>query len=216
MNFFGHAAVAAWRSTDPSFVLGSMLPDFATMIRARQPQVGHATLADGVAYHHRTDDAFHDSGVFRELMREAHDQLSTAGLRRGSARAVAHVGVEILLDGVLADAPSARHAYLSALARAPLLASELEWRTDADAAAFRGLLRALAGRGLSREHTAPTVVALRVERTLSDRPRLAIDPSQLELVAHWASTMMDAVRTETPRLVSELESALLSSSGLAR
>ena len=35
MNFFGHSAVASWADTDPAFVLGSMLPDFESMLRAR-------------------------------------------------------------------------------------------------------------------------------------------------------------------------------------
>ena len=35
MNYLGHAAVATWRTSDRAFVLGAMLPDFATMIGAR-------------------------------------------------------------------------------------------------------------------------------------------------------------------------------------
>jgi hypothetical protein len=35
MNFFGHAKVALWRGDAAGFVLGAMLPDFASMAGTR-------------------------------------------------------------------------------------------------------------------------------------------------------------------------------------
>ncbi|MGH7305861.1 MAG: hypothetical protein ACRELZ_21460, partial [Candidatus Rokuibacteriota bacterium] len=56
MNFFGHTVLAVRRSTDPAFVLGSMLPDFATMIQARPPDTEHADIESGMQFHWRTDE----------------------------------------------------------------------------------------------------------------------------------------------------------------
>jgi hypothetical protein len=58
MNFFGHALVAAHKTPDPPFVLGSMLPDFAAMLRLRLPAMRDELMRDGVAFHHATDRAF--------------------------------------------------------------------------------------------------------------------------------------------------------------
>lgn len=203
MNFFGHAAVASWRSRDPSFVLGAMLPDFTSMIRARPPEIDHPALAEGVAFHHATDEVFHDAHAFRELTRVAFVELSQAGLRRGAARAVAHIGVEILLDGVLADEQSARHAYLAAIAERPALV----WQSKPEAQAFAALLAAVRERGISRQHTTPAVVALRVERALFGRPRLALEQGEPRLVERWAESARHAVREHTPSIVAELERA---------
>lgn len=208
MNFFGHAAVACWRSTEPAFVLGAMLPDFAAMVGARPPGVADVAVAEGVAFHHRTDDAFHDARTFRQLMNESMLDLVGAGLERGRARAVAHVGVEILLDGVLADSREARNAYRAALTHASSVRTTLEWRSASEAAAYASLLTAMLGRGISRQHTTPPVVARRIEHALSSRPRLAIEPSSVPLVEAWARAAARQVRDRTPQLLAELEPEL--------
>jgi hypothetical protein len=115
MNFFSHAAVARSFSEDPEFVLGAMLPDFVSMLGARLPEVTHVTLARGVRFHHVTDHVFHDLEVFRMLSRDAHAELRERGLGRGASRAVAHVGIEILLDMTLGQSAPAQAAYLSGL-----------------------------------------------------------------------------------------------------
>lgn len=214
MNFFGHAAVASWRSSEPGWVLGAMLPDFTSMIRARPPELTDPTLASGVAFHHATDEVFHDCVAFRELTAAAVDRLTRAGVRRGSARAVAHVGVEILLDGVLADERDARRAYLGAIAERPALG----WRSEPEALAFEALIAGMRARGVSRQHTTPAIVALRVERALAGRPRLALEADEPLRVEEWARSAQRAVREQAPRIVGELRCALLdaSSASLAR
>src|SRR5690606_20947871 len=116
VNFFGHAAIAAWHSSEPGFVLGAMLPDFAAMIRTRPPRATLTSIERGIAFHHLTDHAFHDAPSFRQLTAAAMLELAGLGLGRGAARATAHVGIEILIDGVLARESAARRAYLDALA----------------------------------------------------------------------------------------------------
>jgi len=212
MNFFGHAAVAAWRSGDPSFVLGAMLPDFASMIRARPPETLGARLSAGVAFHHATDELFHDVVAFRELCGEGFEQLSAAGLARGSARAVAHVGVEILLDGVLADERAARRAYLTAIGEAAARPEACVWQSALEARAFRDLIAAMQARGVSRQHTSPAVVALRVERALAGRPRLALQQRELPAVEAWADAASHSVRLKSPAITAALASFAASTS----
>jgi len=103
--------LAVRRSADPAFVLGAMLPDFATMIRARPPVTEHAAIDLGMRFHWRTDDAFHRSEAFGDLTHAAVRWLSARGVRSGSALAAAHVGVEILLDAALAGDAPAQQAY---------------------------------------------------------------------------------------------------------
>ena len=59
MNFFGHVVAASWVSAEPAFGLGSMLPDFASMIGARLRASSHVTTKEGIDWHHTTDAAFH-------------------------------------------------------------------------------------------------------------------------------------------------------------
>src|SRR6202040_922306 len=97
------------------FVLGAMLPDFCSMLGLREPCAQDRVLATGIHFHHITDRAFHDLAIFRRLCREATAVLGARGVARGTARAVAHVGVELLLDAVLAEAAAARSAYVAGL-----------------------------------------------------------------------------------------------------
>src|SRR5690606_22101883 len=110
--YFGHAAVASWAPApgpDPGAqasggrVLGAMLPDFATMSRARLAEASDVEVAGGIALHHETDRVFHHLPAVLALMRELDERLERAGCARGPRRAVAHIGVELLLDGVLVD-----------------------------------------------------------------------------------------------------------------
>lgn len=204
MNFFGHAAVAAWHSRDTAFVLGAMLPDFASMIRARPPEIEEPTLLAGVAHHHATDEVFHDAPEFRALVQSGSEELSRAGLLRGSARAVAHIGVEILLDGVLGDDADARRTYLGALADSERHARHLTWREPESPAAYARLMAGVRGRGVSRSHTTPAVVALRLEHTLAGRPRLAIPKTMLRVVEGWAEAVAPEVRRATPAITAHL------------
>lgn len=213
MNFFGHAAVATWRSSAPAFVLGSMLPDFASMVGARQPDSRHPEITAGIAFHHATDDVFHDCPSFRRLLSQALDALGELGVARGSARAVAHVGVEILLDGELSKQGGAAPAYLAALRSFAELS--IDWRAPADALAARGLVVALGARGVSPEHSAPDVVALRVARTLARRPRLALSSGEEAKVREWASGARSEVYRTAPALLDELGRGLLNRGALS-
>src|SRR5690349_2172388 len=171
MNFFGHAAIARERDADPAHVFGAMLPDFASMARARLVSVEDARIAGAVALHHRTDELFHAHPVFVGMCARAVTDLEAAGVGRGGARAAAHVGIELLLDGVLLDDGVARTAYLGALRTEALVT----WRDGDAAARFTELHGRLRAWGLPNGYRDPVFVAERIAGALARRPRLALD-----------------------------------------
>ena len=215
MNFFGHALIAqrAEATRGPirsEFVLGAMLPDFASMLRTRPPVATLDALSAGLSFHHQTDDAFHGSQSFLEFSRQASSFLSDRGLPRGTARAVAHVGVELLLDAAFAGENGANEAYLSAVACAESERVErcIFWPTSDLSQRFRELCRNLQNRGRFQENPASELVAERLRRILADRPRLAMDERGLLVVQEWVSSARSGITSGAPQLLRELEQRL--------
>lgn len=173
-------------------MLGAMLPDFASMSRARLIEAEHPTVAAGVAFHHATDHVFHGAPTFVDLYERGTSQLEAAGLDRGPARAVAHVGTELLLDGLLLDDALAE-IYLQAVDE--LARGEISLRFHGDGhERFAELKRRLAGHGPPYEYRVPARVAVRLEQILARRPRLAIGPAERPAV----TAFLEGVRAELP------------------
>ena len=210
MNFFGHAVLAAWRDDAHPFVLGAMLPDFAAMIRARPPATPDAAIAAGIEFHHRTDEAFHRSAVFLELSRVALEWLLARGVGRGSARAVAHIGVEMLLELPLARDARAQRAYLGALdgGADAELGRHVAWADTDESTRFERLRRALLDRGRVIEDVASEVIAERLTRALSSRPLLALGPAAQLTVREWISVTRVDIAAHAWPLVATLKPAL--------
>jgi hypothetical protein len=208
MNFFGHATLAARFSDRPEFVVGAMLPDFSGMLGLREPRAQDSVLAAGIHFHHVTDRAFHDLVIFRRLCREATIALGARGVPRGTARAVAHVGVELLIDAALAESAAARSAYIAGLraGQRPEVLRRLLW-PSAEQARLGRLMSTLEGgfgdHGGMAQVPASQIVE-RLSRALGRRPRLAIVPCDVPAVVDWVELCHDAVVTSTPALVSEL------------
>jgi hypothetical protein len=191
MNFFGHATVAGLRSEAPRFVLGAMLPDLTSMAGVRIEDVGDSEVARGVALHHETDRAFHAAPPFQALCAGALETLEQAGVARGPARAVGHVGSELLLDGLLSHNRQARAIYARSLevALADRLEQTVRFRSEADPARMRLLLQRLANAPLPEAYRDPALVCDRLFTILAHRPRLALqsgDRSAVELWLHGA------------------------------
>jgi hypothetical protein len=197
VNFFGHAAVASWSAAEPGTLLGAMLPDFATMCGGRIAGADDAAVAEGIALHHATDAAFHQLPAVTGLMRELDEQLAGGGCSRGPRRAVAHIGVELLLDGVLVDEPGYRAAYLRGLSHQP----DVRWRDAAAAPRFTVLLDRLRSRGVPDDLRLPEAITSRVHRILAHRPLLA--PSADEL-----GTIHTALVALQPRITVAAEPVL--------
>ena len=208
MNFFGHAAIAGRFEPHPAFVLGAMLPDFCGMLGLRVPEPEQGELAAGLRFHHVTDHAFHELGRFRTLYRDATALLDARGVLRGTARAVAHVGVELLLDAELAESDEARAVYLAALeaGREPALLRDTPFGPGEREQLGR-LAGTLADRGVAKRPSTDLVVA-RLERALAGRARLAIRSHDVPFVSEWVELFRERVVASAPALVSELTSEI--------
>jgi hypothetical protein len=208
MNFFGHAAIAGRFRATPEFVLGAMLPDFSGMLGLKTPPVTPDALGAGVRFHHLTDHAFHELRSFRAFCAESTRWLDAQNVRRGTARAVAHVGVELLLDAALAEGETARARYFAALgaARQGELFAPCLYNPE-ECARLAGLAEVLEDRGISRNPDTALVIT-RLERALAARPRLAIEPRDQAAIGAWVELFRDRVVASAPDLVSELTSTL--------
>jgi hypothetical protein len=222
MNFFGHAAITAQTFRAPTVALpgdalaklcaGSMLPDFLSMLGLKRPRVDEHWVQRGVDFHHATDHAFHDLPAFHALSRQAFTWLSERDLPRGPARAVAHIGVEMLLDEAIAEDAHARASYRAAL-DVPLV-ELLVFVAAEDAGRLASLTRVLAERApASAEPPAPELLAERIHRTLARRPRLATDARGQQLLVAWVTAARPVVAVEAPQLFRDLRAQLAGPSG---
>jgi hypothetical protein len=196
VNFFGHAAVASWSTSVAATALGAMVPDFETMSGARVARAG-ADVGAGIALHHATDAVFHTLPAVVGLMRELDAILERLGCARGPRRAVAHIGTELLLDGVLVDEPAYRDAYAAAIAHDP----DLAWRDDGDGARFAYLLTRLRAHGVPDDLRRTDAIGLRLARMLGHRPLLAPSADDQRAIAA-------ALREFQPRVVVATDTVL--------
>jgi len=212
MNFFGHCAVATWVGSDhpAAHGFGSMVPDFAVMVRARldSPATEDAVVAQGIDLHHRTDSAFHHMPAVLGLMRELSARLASYGCARGPARAVAHIGVELLLDGELATETAYAQAYLAAIGTE---ASVLRWdpADDVDGSAAMAQLQArLVSYGVPHDLQRTDAIVHRLHRMLQPRPRLAPSADDLVAIHRAIDEMRQRCAVATPTVIRGLRAAL--------
>ncbi|HXJ80277.1 MAG TPA: hypothetical protein VMS64_16550 [Candidatus Methylomirabilis sp.] len=199
MNFFGHATVASWDpSATAAFALGAMLPDFIAMSGAASMRPAHEETRRGVALHHATDEVFHAAPDFIALMGRARADLEKGGLRRGSAWAAAHVGVELLLDGTLVADERAGALYLRALRGAE---HHLVYDGAGDASRVAHLLDRLRAAGIPYPYADPRTVATRVQRALLARPRLALDGRHVDVLMDVLDDVAADVRVRAGALL---------------
>jgi acyl carrier protein phosphodiesterase len=195
LNFFAHAIVASRRSHAPRFLLGAMLPDLVGMIGVRITHTADAEIASGIELHHATDSAFHAAPAFTALCSDSISGLCERGVGRGTARAVAHVGVELLLDGALSgDAPE-RALYAAALAAAADggLDQLLTLAQPHGLPRLSTGLARLAASRLPEAYRDPAFVADRLRVILAPRPRLAMAEGDYEKVAEWSENIQQSV-----------------------
>ncbi len=184
MNLAGHIVVAERIERDrPAFWLGAALPDIAGMGRVRL--LGTTVdddLRRGIAFHHASDEAFHSHPWFTDLQRSLRELLLDDGFGRGAARAIAHVGPELFLDGAVLswDHTAVDRAFAELSARPEALETLVLPEFRAQWVTHR--LRASAWRPHDEPHD-PHAVARRLQRILQRRPRLAFDADRVEAVA---------------------------------
>lgn len=207
MNFVGHSVIARRTSEDPAFVLGAMLPDFASMSGTRLGKHEHAALAAGIADHHRTDEAFHATPTFVAICRQEGTALDAAGLPWGAARAIAHVGTELVLDGLFLEEPSVERAYVDAIDAIGWLRPALRFEKDG-LPRFLELHERLARYGPPHGYRDPLFVRDRLVQILDRRPRLALGEGGADLLGAFMPGMADRVLRAAPAILSELTHAL--------
>jgi hypothetical protein len=204
VNYFGHAAVASWSGTLPGRSLGAMLPDFATMCRARLDAQPDATIASGIEVHHKTDAVFHTLAPVLALMRELDERLARLGCARGPRRATAHIGVELLLDGVLVDEPGYRMSYLAGLEHDAVP----HWRDPDGPQRYAMLIARLRQHGVPEDLRRPDAIAMRLGRMLAHRPLLAPSPEDLRVIATAIAEHKPRVDVAVDTVVRGLRAAL--------
>jgi hypothetical protein len=199
VNFFGHAAVASW---DPdataAFVLGAMLPDFIAISGARSMRPAHGETRRGVALHHATDAVFHAAPDFVALTGLARAGLERGGVQRGSAWAAAHVGVELLIDGTLVADERVGDLYLRALRDAE---AHIVCTLAGDVSRVAQFLARARAAGIPHPYTDPRAVAVRVERALLSRPRLALGGGHADVLAAVLGDVLADVRVRAGALL---------------
>lgn len=213
MNHFAHARVAAAHADDPLLALGTMLPDFASMLRSRIAALGHPVLRAGAALHAATDAAFHGAPEFVAQLVAGGARLRELGVARGPSRAATHVGIELCIDAELArEADAARH-YAAALSAAadPEVEATIAWRSDDVAPRWRVLHARLRARGAPQPDITPERLAKGVARALSTRPRLALDTRAEQAVARWLAESAPTLRNLAAPLLRHVVGATLPS-----
>ncbi|HEX5658563.1 MAG TPA: hypothetical protein VFX59_15275 [Polyangiales bacterium] len=209
MNFIGHAAVALWQRADPSFVLGSMLPDFAGMAGQRMaPARADADpgLAAGVALHHRTDEVFHAAPEFVALQQRVLDTLTPLGVPRGTSRAVGHIGTEMLIDGELLAEKALGDAYLRALGAD--VALDGVFPSEGALTKLARLRVRLTDHGVPYDYADPDAVLQRLQFVLARRPRLAIAEPSAPHVRQLLPGLQRDVRAALPALLASVRRGL--------
>jgi hypothetical protein len=187
MNYLAHAYLANLEKSEPAFALGAMLPDLANLVGVRV-RLDSGPLVSGVQFHHRSDDVFHSSQQFQSEQLSLIRIFTARGLRRGPARALAHLGLEFLFDAGLADDAA---GYLVAIAEGARRSDLWTGLGASDAHQLQSLCGYLERRGLEGFEATEARFTTRLGRTLEGRPRLA--PTATEL-----GSAVDELLTRAP------------------
>ena len=210
MNIAGHVAVAMRLAPDaPRVWLGAALPDLGAMGRFRLMGETHdVDVAAGIALHHATDDAFHRHPTFTEAMARLRRALADDGVARGPARAVAHVGPELLIDGQLLTDSNVSEAVDAAFAEIEPLGPALASLVETDVTSWGQHLAKAQSWGLPTDYADPSAVAERMHRILQRRPRLAFDPALIAPIGRRLSVEQPRLDARLPTLINDLEAVL--------
>jgi acyl carrier protein phosphodiesterase len=204
MNFFAHATVARWRSSDPQFALGAMLPDLGGMLGLRLLHAADPLIAQGIEFHHATDAAFHAAPRFVALCSEGLATLGAAGVARGAARAVAHVGSELLLDGELSHDTQACEAYRAALGAARIERLGFADLSDQDSRRVQAAIERLRAAALPESYRDPDFTLDRLQMILARRPRLALANHELTPVRAYVHALHAQMGEAAPELMRQV------------
>ncbi len=209
MNFVGHAIVAARCDDHPDVVLGAVAPDLLPRSGARPAHEPTPALEAGRRLHHRADAVFHHHPVFVAQQRVVLDALTARGVPRGAARASAHLGIELLLDGALVARGDAA-AFAGVWARlADPDATVRALVEPATEVAWCGFLTQFTAYVEPHRYADPAYTAARIERILSWRPRLVLPPEHTPHVLDALAAVQPSVEHAAPGIVDDVHAALV-------
>jgi acyl carrier protein phosphodiesterase len=210
VNFVGHIAVGAANADDDDaeFLVGTAVPDFASMARTRLRGAAPGTLADGITLHHATDRAFHADAWFLTLERDLRAGLLDDGLPDGGARACAHVGVELLLDGALVrertvhDAVGRVYEGIGEPSDAVV-----ELATPQERVRWHEHLVGISRRLDPTSYGDADAVGRRLHTITSRRPRLAFPSSMVDAVSARLQALQPRIRDDAPTVLRRMTRA---------
>ena len=139
------------------------------------------------------------------------DAQRAAGVGRGTARAVAHVGTELLLDGALSrDDSRAVQAYRAALeiGTHERLVDHLDLAGSANAQSLHDGLTRLAGAPIPEGYRDVAFVFARLRSILARRPRLAMQESDLARVQQYLQEIQPRVTQLAAELLEQVRVGL--------
>jgi hypothetical protein len=185
-----------------------------------------ARLAAGIRLHHETDRVFHATSTFQSLEHRARLGLSAAGLSKGPRRALAHIGIEFLIDDELGPS-DARRVVIACYGAAlrfgahPACRPLLHWRNTQDSDRFAHLCRRLevhaeAAQADASGRDADRRLAARLIACLAGRPRLELQSEEEAALEPWLAACRPDVAAAIPSLLSELASGLEAPAPVAR
>jgi hypothetical protein len=200
VNFFGHAAAARQVDDAPAFLLGAMAPDLLPLCGAIAERETSPKVAAGRAHHLAVDAQFHANPAFTAMQVWASRAMVEAGLPRGAARGAAHVGIELFLDGALANETRAREAYTRSIADADTTGTPFVWRDEQSSARWRALVHRLRGGGIPDLYRDPDFVADRLIGALGRRPRLALHGDESAILRRFLPALAARVMSDAHAL----------------
>jgi hypothetical protein len=187
-----------------------MLPDFASVLGVAPPTSRHAELSAGIELHHQTDRAFHQTAVFQGLEQRARGALAGAGVSKGARRALAHVGVELLIDAELVRRAPGWAGFAEALrfGSSAGCGEVLDWRPRTPGDASERLAR-LCSRLAGVEPPSDVArIAARLVAALSARPRLSLRAEEEPVVQAWLADCAPEVAASLEQLLHQIRSGL--------
>ena len=188
-----------------------MLPDLAAIARVRLGPA-RGDLGDGVAVHHAADAVFHSSPWFNDRSQALRDALLAARVDRGAARACAHAGLEMLLDGgLVADrrVRDASDAAFAALTQRGATRDAVHALVEpVDRSHWQERLE-LIGTTLDVDaYRSPDAIAQRLHRMTSGRTRIELPAEQVDAVARELARVQPEVLGEAPAVVAGVVTSL--------
>jgi hypothetical protein len=210
MNLLGHTFVADTTGRgEPEFLLGAVLPDLVSIARVRldrsrlEGDAGLGRVGAGVACHNRTDAAFHGHPAFVAGAGAIRRELSAEGMARGPARAIGHIGWELLLDGTLVGTAT-EDLFRTAMGVVDKASGAV---ADPHTERWARFLANVDRMG-SLHYDDPAWVADRLYGMLASRPLLAFDPGMTPVVAATLEAHVSTIAAAADGVLTEVSDAI--------